>query len=578
MSRNDVVGLAAQYNRWLKRTTGLKLPNGATPFDLFCAEQFLKPHVLLTDNDILDGLIGRSKDGGVDCFYFLLNGLPVEENTEIGAHQEQSVHIVIIQTKETSGFSANSIDKFNTFSEDLFDLGKKSDKYGREYHEGLKDKMRIFKEKFAELSLPKTTVDYYYVTKLDAMVDQGSNTAGQKVIDTAKHQMRAAKVNDFHFINAAHLYTQVTSRPPKMKTLTFTEKIDAPEGYIGLVTLSEFNSFLKNKFGERNDLMFDDNVRGFQRETAVNESIQRTLSDATSPEFWLLNNGVTILSSKVQPKPGKSIEITDPQIVNGLQTSRQIFSYHASQGAPPNDQRRILVRVITNDNEDVRDKVIRATNNQNPMPAEALFTTFRIHKQIEQVFLNYSLYYERRKGFYRDQDMPIAQIVMPKELIPAVIAIMTDNPHDARSHPTRYIAEEDKRWSIFGHDDYDDSNITSDPKVANNPPFDIGVYLSCVLLVRRVNKFLNKKKKLDPASRRNTRFYLAKYAACAAIKNAYCPPAEIAKIKADEISDQSLETYFRKVLRIYRRNGGNDAAGKSQKMSSDLKKHLQKTF
>ena len=170
--------------------------------------------------------------------------------------------------------------------------------------------------------------------------------------------------------------------------------------------LSEFNLFLKNDRGERNDSIFDDNVRGFQRETNVNESIQLTLSDQKSPEFWLLNNGVTVLSSKVQPKFNKNIEMTDPQIVNGLQTSRQIFSYYASQKTPNGDKRRILVRIITNDNEDVRDKVIRATNNQNPMPAEALFTTFRIHKQIENVFLTHSLYSRGEQGFIAIRTSP----------------------------------------------------------------------------------------------------------------------------------------------------------------------------
>ena len=167
-----------------------------------------------------------------------------------------------MQTKEGSGFSANSIEKFVTFTDDLLDLSKMPDNYGREYHDSLKDKMRIFKEKYLELSLPKTTIDYYYVTKLDTLEDQGSVTASRTVIDAAKAQMSKATVNDFHFINAARLYSQVGMRPPRTKALSFTDIIDTPEGYIGLVLLSEFNLFLKNDRGERNDSIFDDNVRG----------------------------------------------------------------------------------------------------------------------------------------------------------------------------------------------------------------------------------------------------------------------------------------------------------------------------
>jgi hypothetical protein len=122
MSHNDVVGLHAEYERWVKRTKGLIIPKGATLFDLFCAEQFL-----LSDQDIIAGLIGKSRDGGVDCFYFLLDGSLVEENTDISAQAEQSVHLVMMQTKEGSGFSANSIEKFATFTDDLLDLSKTPD-------------------------------------------------------------------------------------------------------------------------------------------------------------------------------------------------------------------------------------------------------------------------------------------------------------------------------------------------------------------------------------------------------------------------------------------------------------------
>ena len=178
-------------------------------------------------------------------------------------------------------------------------------------------------------------------------------------------------------------------RQPTTKDLHFVEWVDSPEGWIGLVTLSEFHGFLHDNGGKRNDSMFDDNVRGFYRDSAVNRSIYETLSHPqTMPEFWLLNNGVTVLSSKVQPKTYRVLEITDPQIVNGLQTSRQIAAYYGDKAntPPTDDRRRLLIRVIQNSDEDVRDKIIRATNNQNSMPAAALFTTFRIHKQIEIVF------------------------------------------------------------------------------------------------------------------------------------------------------------------------------------------------
>lgn len=577
-----MLGLNSEYDRWLaSRTSGLSsFARDISPFDAFCAEQFLKSHVLLSDQDILSGIVGKSDDGGVDSFYFILNGMLVNDDTEPSPQQGQSVHLVFIQTKEGQGFSPTAVDKFDTFTDDLLDLTKTPDKYGRKYHNKLLDRMRIFKDKYHQLSLPKTTIDYYYITRKDVLENQGCEMSARKVLATAKRHISKAAINDFHFINAAKLYTQIGVRAPRTKTLSFAEIIDAPEGWIGLVSLPEFYSFLRNEQGERDEAMFDDNVRGFQRETPVNQSIQETLSTPTkSPEFWLLNNGVTVLSSNVQPKSSRKLEITDPQIVNGLQTSRQIFAYYFSGPAPSDDKRRILIRVIQNSDEDIRDKVIKATNNQNPMPAEALFTTFRIHKQIETVFLEHNFYYERRKGFYRDQNKPISQIVTTVELIPAVIAIMTDRQDDARGRPKGYIQDRTKRWSLFGHDDYDDAQITADPEVLSNPPFDISVYLNCVRLVRRIDQFLDTPTlRLDAEAKRNIRFYLAKYAACDAIRNARCVAVEISKMDVNAITDESLKAHLKVVRGIYRRYGGNDDAGRSPQMSVSLKKKLLKTF
>jgi hypothetical protein len=581
LSENDVLSLNAEYGRWLKnRAAGLSLPSAISPFDVFCAEQFLKPYILLSDSDILAGIVGKSDDGGVDGFYFILNGLLVGPDTDITQQQEQSVHLIFIQTKESQGFSPTAIDKFITFTDDLLDLSKTPDKYGRKYHSKLQELMHIFKHGYSKLSLPRTRIDYYYITKKDVLENDGCQMSARKVLDTARSHFSQASINDFHFVNAAKLYSQIGVRPPKTKTLSFVDTIDADEGWVGLVSLPEFYSFLRDDCGERNEAMFDDNVRGFQRQSNVNTSIEKTLSTPDrSPEFWLLNNGVTILSSRVQPQSSKKLEITDPQIVNGLQTSRQIFAHYYPNHGPVDDKRRIIVRVIQNSDEDVRDKIIRATNNQNPMPAEALFTTFRIHKQIESVFLRHDLFYERRKGFYRDQRKPIATIVTPTELIPAVIAIMTDRQDDARGRPRDYIQDQQKRWSLFGHDDYDDTHIMTDPDVVRNPPFDINVYLNCVLLVRRIDKFLETPKlRLNSEAKRNIRFYLAKYAACSLMNNAHCPPDEIAQINPVNITDAALAEQLKLVRRIYRSCGGNDDAGRSQKMSMKLQKLLMKSF
>src|SRR5580704_12315008 len=166
MAPNDVIAVNTEYTNWLAlRAAGLaEFDPEIAPFEFFCAEQFLKSHILLTDEDILSGVVGKSNDGGVDSFYFIVNGQLVKEDTHLPSQAQQAAHLVFIQSKENKGFAPNSVDKFETFTDDLLDLGKTPEQYGRKYHIKLLDMMRTFKIKYRQLSMPQTTIDYYYVT------------------------------------------------------------------------------------------------------------------------------------------------------------------------------------------------------------------------------------------------------------------------------------------------------------------------------------------------------------------------------------------------------------------------------
>jgi hypothetical protein len=53
--------------------------------------------------------------------------------------------------------------------------------------------------------------------------------------------------------------------------------------------------------------------------------------------IWWLNNGITLLASSVYYNDG-ALQITDPLIVNGLQTSYEVFN-HFTSGASKADER-----------------------------------------------------------------------------------------------------------------------------------------------------------------------------------------------------------------------------------------------
>ncbi len=59
----------------------------------------------------------------------------------------------------------------------------------------------------------------------------------------------------------------------------------------------------------------------------VNSSISETLHRADDNDFWWLNNGVTVLASEATLVNNRELQIVNPEIVNGLQTSMEIYNY-----------------------------------------------------------------------------------------------------------------------------------------------------------------------------------------------------------------------------------------------------------
>jgi hypothetical protein len=409
MSQNDVLALEANFKQWRdSRTLGLK--KDINPFEYYCADQFLKPFGL-SDDDLLGGLVGGHQDGGIDALYFFVNRKLVDEAIDLDPKSAMQVHLVVMQVKEGDGFSPTAIQKLYFFTDDLLDLTRAESSYQTTYRPKLLELMRLFKDKYQAVigSFPEVLVDYYYVTKLDVEPNEDCNKAADRVKEKVSQHIGAAKRN-LHFINAPRLWTQVQIRPKRSQPLQWAaQPMETPEGFVGLVRLKDYYTFLRDENGELLERIFESNVRGFWPHSPINARIKDTLEKPGLADFWLLNNGITVLAAKTTPAGFTRLEIDDPQIVNGLQTSRQVYNYYHAGIVPADDNRRILVKVIQTGDKTVRDDVIRATNSQNKMPDEALRITDAIHRQIESLFLQYGLHYDRRKGQYRMKGNPSRQ-------------------------------------------------------------------------------------------------------------------------------------------------------------------------
>jgi hypothetical protein len=530
MGVNDVIALDANFSSWQsERMPGLA---GVDPFEYYCVDQFLKPYDV-SDDELRAGLVGGGNDGGADSVHFFVNRRLVQDDTKLDPKTTLRVNLLIMQVKQTQGFSPNEINKLVFFTDDLLDLSRQ--KYNTTYNANVLEVMRVFKNQYQQIAgaFPSVFIDYYYITKADKAENVDAKGAADRVLQKAMEHLNTATCN-FHFVNAQKLWTQVQLRVPKSKTLRWQDTpLETPEGFVGLVNLHEYWTFLKDEHGDLHERIFESNVRGFQQNTPVNVGIRNTLNTPGKADFWLLNNGVTILAGQASTSGYKELAIDDPQIVNGLQTSRQIDAYYrAVTSTPANDSRRIMVRVIKSSDASVRDDVIRATNSQNKMPPEALRTTDRIHGQIEALFLQYDLYYDKRKGQYKDEGKPIAKIVPVIELLQATLAIALHRPDDARARPRDYISEDNKYNEVFG----------------NNT--DVTRYLKCVLIHRRIELFLGELSP-DTVHRRNLKYYLSMYVAAACMKHAYVPPDKLLTLDITQLSDALIKDCYERLWKLY---------------------------
>ena len=201
-----------------------------------------------------------------------------------------------------------------------------------------------------------------------------------------------------------------------------------------LINIANYYKFITDSSGNLLKGIFESNVRDYQGNNSVNSCIANTLKNKNAEDFWWLNNGITILSDKITPITSKQLSIDNPEIVNGLQTSTEIYNYFSeNKDKLDSENRNVLVRFIVPDTEEVRDDIIFATNNQTNIPKSSLRVTDAIHLQIEMFCKTRGLYYDRRKNYYKNLKKKATDIISVSFLAQCLITLLLRKPDFARA-------------------------------------------------------------------------------------------------------------------------------------------------
>ena len=525
-------------------------------FEIYTASEILKDHDLTYD-DVLYGIVGNGADGGVDSMFTFLNGEQIKEDTQINQNQKKNhIEVYIIQSKTSPSFSETAITKFRETAEDLFNLSNSPGDYASRYNADLIDMVSLFRNVYSKLarSFPSISIKYSYAT-LGTDVHPNVDGKVPKLREDILRMFGGANFS-FEFAGASRLLEMTREIPSTSRILEVAESpIGTTSGsYICLVTLSKYFEFISDS-GALARSIFESNVRDYQGSVIVNTGIRKTLENANSENFWYLNNGVTVITPKAV-LAGKQLTIEDPQIVNGLQTSHEIYGHFTATENPAPDDRCVLVRIICEENEEARDRIIRATNSQTSIPPASLRSSDHIHRNIEDFLKANGYFYDRKKNFYKNQGKPISNIISIPYMAQAMMAITLFKPDSARARPSTLINSDAEYEKIFSLD----------------TPID--VYLKAIQIMKAVEEFLRGEidgETLDRKTVTNIKFYVAALVG----KRLSSTEASVIKglhqLDTIQLERSTLKSSFTRVKSEFSKLGGTDQVAKGTALVAALK-------
>ena len=518
-------------------------------FEFFSASQILKNQGL-SDDEVDNGIVGKGLDGGCDSIYLFLNNLLITPDVveHISAPKDSILEMIIIQSKKTTSFGEDAVMKWKTISGNLLDLSKTTTDFTARYNADILEAFTTFRDTYTRLitSRVKLKFRFYYAT-LASELHPNVIQQAEELKDTIKGLFPNAVV-EVTFVDSDTLFEMYNAVIENRVNLKFADIPISPnqKNYVALVDLKSYFNFIVNDEGDVRKSFFDSNVRDYQGKNNVNSSISETLHRADDNDFWWLNNGVTVLASEATLVNNRELQIVNPEIVNGLQTSMEIYNYFSeNREALESEKRSILLRIIVPDNEESRDQIIFATNNQTNIPKATLRVTDPIHLQIEMYFKSRGLFYDRRKNYYKNQGHKPAEIVGVSFLAQCLITIFLKKPDYARARPSTLLNDE-KTYNEL----YEKNN-------------DLEVFYRVALLGKKIQRNVRSGSDYSSAEKSDILYYVLYAVIADVLGKKNITPADIKNLDIDSITDTLIEDIRNRVYEIYKQHGGNGRVAKS---------------
>lgn len=482
MAKNDLTLLDSILDEYI--SIGNPSTKSDEVFEFFSTEQVLKDYAF-SKEELLQGSVDGRNDGGIDEFYIIVNGHLAESiPKDFWPRSNAELEVFIFTCKHDDSFKQAPITTMIPSLIQLFDFSIPSSKF-TEYNEKLLRKRDLFISTYKRLaaSLVKFDLHLVYACRGDEAIESNIQAKADQAEAICIDSFSGCNVS-FEFWGNSKLLARYREHTSNSTDLVFEQCINQNGQYIILASLKKYYDFLLDSKGNLNKRLFESNVRDYLGLNPVNNDIQKSLASNSGPNFWWLNNGITIIGTNAHII-GNIITIADVQIVNGLQTSESIFNYFSGRitGLPiESDLRSVLIKILISSDKETNDKIIYATNNQTNVNVTALRATDRIQIDIEEILKANHIYYERKTNYYQNQGVPDSSIVSPLTLAAGFICLIYKNPYVATSLKQKFMRDNQKYEKVF------------------STTVDLNVWVPIAELIIKTDKYLTELKASIPGS------------------------------------------------------------------------------
>lgn len=175
--------------------------------------------------------------------------------------------------------------------------------------------------------------------------------------------------------------------------------------------LTVSGEWLRDLFLKHDNKLFSANYRGFlgaNKRKKINSGIRST-AEKIPENFWVYNNGITILTNKVETVSGKDY-LLGISIINGAQTTGSIGGIEKRISLA---NVRVLARVIECSDNATISEIVKFNNTQNKITTWDKFSNSAEQKRIESEFRDLGHEYSLKRGFSASSRLGIENVIQP---------------------------------------------------------------------------------------------------------------------------------------------------------------------